>query len=72
MSVVLQKVLIAHLRGMLLIQIILDNFQSKFSEITEQNDQLSVKFLLLPWFILLRIVIEIQQIIITVILGLLD
>ena len=72
MSVVLQKVLIAHLRGMLLIQIILDNFQSKFSEITEQNDQLSVKFLLLPWFILLRIVIEIQQIVITVILGLLD
>lgn len=57
---------------MLLIQIILDNFQSKFSEITEQNDQLSVKFLLLPWFILLRIVIEIQQIVITVILGLLD
>ena len=72
MSVVLQKVLIAHLRGMLLIQIILDNFQGKFSEIIEQNDQLSVKFLLLPWFILLRIVIEIQQIIITVILGLLD
>lgn len=56
---------------MLLIQIILDNFQGKFSEIIEQNDQLSVKFLLLPWFILLRIVIEIQQIIITVILGLL-
>lgn len=72
MSVVLQKALIAHLRGMLLIQIILDNFQGKFSEITEQNDHLSVKFLLLPWFILLRIVIEIQQIIITVILGLLD
>lgn len=57
---------------MLLIQILLDNFQGKFSEITEQNDHLSVKFLLLPLFILLRIVIEIQQIIITVILGLLD